>query len=306
MISIDKPHNVNEFLSPFILELNSVLCDGVDICGNIARFHVRCFICDTPARSMIRGTIGHNGYNSCIKCTAEGEYNYDFNCMTFPEISAPIRTDTEFRSGTYGSHHKNKSILESVIGLDMIRDFPIGDALHLIDLGVTKRLLCGWKSGSLNNFNAKWRASDIKIVSDYLVNSKMPHEIVRQLRGLDEIAFWKGEEYRTFLLYGSLAIVHDLFPSKDIFEHFLNFYCSIFICSRHDQPQENYSIVREMLNDFLVGVKKLYGKHMFTGNMHSLCHLVDDVERFEPLDTFSAYTFESKLFNSYKKTNSNG
>lgn len=30
--------------------------------------------------------------------------------------------------------------------------------------------------------------------------------------------------------------------------------------------------------------------------MHNLCHLVDDVERFGPLDTFSAYSFESKLF----------
>lgn len=140
----------------------------------------------------------------------------------------------------------------------MIKDLPIGDALRLIDLGVTKCLLQGWRTGSLNNFNAKWCADDIKIVSDYLIRTKMPREIVRPLRGLDEIAFWKGEEYRTFLFYGSLAIVKNMFAWKDILYHFLNFYCSIMICSRHDQPRQNYAIAREMLSDFLEGVKRLY------------------------------------------------
>lgn len=68
------------------------------------------------------------------------------------------------------------------------------------------------------------------------------------------------------------------------------------ICTRHDQPTQNYTIAREMLYDFLEGVKKLYGDQLFSSNMHSLCHLVDDVERFGPLDTFSAYSFESRLF----------
>lgn len=75
--------------------------------------------------------------------------------MIFPELNAALRTDAEFRSGSYGGHHKFRSILESVIGLDMVLDFPIADVLHLIDLGITKRLLCGWKNGSLNNFDAK-------------------------------------------------------------------------------------------------------------------------------------------------------
>lgn len=293
---IAKPDNVNEFLSPFVLELNSLLCDGLEVRDTKVRFTLRCFICDTPARAMVRCTVGHNGYQSCIKCTTDGEYSYSANCVIFPNISAPLRTDTDFRSGLYGDHHKKRSILESVIGLDMINGFPIGDVLHLIDLGVTKRLLHGWKTGNLNNFDANWSSDDIRIVSEYLVKTKMPNEIVRQPRGLDEIAFWKGAEYRTFLLYCSLAIVNDLFPSKGISEHFLNFYCAIVICSRHDQPRQNYSIAREMLADFLNGVKKLYGKDLFSSNMHNLCHLVDDVERFGPLDTFSAYSFESKLF----------
>ena len=75
--------------------------------------------------------------------------------MIFPELNAPLRTDSDFRSRIYERHHKHDSILEEIIGIDMIKDFPIGDALHLIDLGITKRFLVGWKSGCLGNQNAR-------------------------------------------------------------------------------------------------------------------------------------------------------
>lgn len=51
-----------------------------------------------------------------------------------------------------------------------------------------------------------------------------------------------------------------------------------------------------MLIDFLKGIKVIYGKHIITSNIHNLCHLVGDVERFGSLDTFWTYTFESQLF----------
>lgn len=40
----------------------------------------------------------------------------------------------------------------------------------------------------------------------------------------------------------------------------------------------------------------MYGEQLFCSNLHSLTHLVDDVERFGPLDTFDAYPFESRLY----------
>lgn len=177
----------------------------------------------------------------------------------------------------------------------MIRQFPIGDVLHLIDLGITHRLLLGWKNGSLNNFNAKWSARQIIEISEYLVRTKLPLEFSRSLRGLNEMSHWKGTEYRSFLLYASIVVVKQFFTKQGIYEHFLNYYCAIVICSRHDQCAENYRFARSMITDFLNGVKKLYGKQFFTSNMHALCHLVDDVEQFGPLDSFSAYPFESKL-----------
>lgn len=244
----------------------------------------------------ITGVIGHNGYNSCARCLTEGEYSYDGGCMIFPQLNADFRTDKDFRAGVYVDHYKKRTIIENIEGLDMVKDFAIGDVLHLIDLGVMKRFICGWKIGNLNNKNAKWAAADINDISDFLNQLKLPQEFNRQLRGLDELPYWKGTEYRSFLFYVTPIVVREYFQSEEIYDHFMNFYCAIVICSRHDQPHRNYNIARHMLNDFLKCIKMLYGSTLFTSNVHNLCHLVDDVERFGPLDTFSAYSSESKLF----------
>lgn len=236
------------------------------------------------------------GYSSCMKCWSEGEYSYADNKIVFPDSKAPLRTDEEFRNKIDECHHKGTSILENVKGIDMVKDFAIGDVLHLIDLGITKRFLKGWMEGSMKNMDTKWSAREIEIISGFLIKCKMPKEIKRKIRSLKELSFWKGTEFRTFLLYVSIVVVNRFFDKKEIFEHFLHFYCAIMICARHDQCQENYIIARSLIGDFQKGVKILYGLHLFSSNMHSLCHLVDDVERFGPLDTFDAYPFESKLF----------
>lgn len=312
----DKPKDVNAFLEPFVGELNEILRNGLVINGKTVHFKVRCFICDTPARSMLRGNsftvfiarkhikfcmnisgvIGHNGYSSCLKCVTEGEYCHEYRTMIFPEIDAPLRTDADFRARVYEGHHKTDTILEEIDGLDMINHFPIGDALHLIDLGITKRFLNGWKCGTLNNLNAKWTATQVQNVSAFLEQCKLPREIKRPPRSLEHVARWKGTEFRTFLLYLSPIVLKQFFESNEIFDHFMNFYCAIQICSRHDQPAENYLIARNLITDFLEGVKVMYGSQLFCSNLHNLVHLVDDVERFGPLDSFDAYPFESRLY----------
>lgn len=241
------------------------------------------------------GVIGFNGYSSCLKCTTDGEYSYQSNTMIFPETKAPLRNNSDFRAGKYEGHYKKRTIIENIKGLDMIKHFPIGDALHLIDLGITKRYLQGFMHGTLNNFNSKLSSQEINQISNFLTNCTLPIEFNRQLRGLDEIKFWKATEFRSFLCYIS-PIVMRAFFKDDIYYHFMNFFCAIIICSMHHQPIHNYNIAQCMIDDFLDGIKILYGRSLFTSNIHNLCHLVDDVKQFGPLHTFTAYTSESKLF----------
>lgn len=52
-----KPTVLNEYLNPFVHELNEILRNGICIDDYQINVIVRCFICDTPARSFIKGSF---------------------------------------------------------------------------------------------------------------------------------------------------------------------------------------------------------------------------------------------------------
>lgn len=66
----------------------------------------------------------------------------------------------DFRLKRYGNHHKTDTPLLK-LSIDIVEDFPISDSLHLIDIGVMKRLIVGWRDGNFGKLFTKWRARDI-------------------------------------------------------------------------------------------------------------------------------------------------
>lgn len=50
-----KPTVLNDFLDPFVNELNEILQNSIFINNYQITVLIRCFICDTPARSYIKG-----------------------------------------------------------------------------------------------------------------------------------------------------------------------------------------------------------------------------------------------------------
>lgn len=128
----------------------------------------------------------------------------------------------------------------------------------------------------------------------FLKNCKLPTEIHRAVRTVDCVAYWKASEFRTFLHYLSVIILPDILRG-DVVEHFLSLFCSITICSarsyRHLLP-----LAKDMLKHFVQQYKYFYGSHYITSNVHNLLHVVDEVEKFGPLQTFNAYPFENQLY----------
>lgn len=234
-----------------------------------------------------------NAQNGCQKCVTQGEYSYVSHTNFYPQISCPNRTDADFRNKKYGSHHKNDSPLLR-LPIDMIKDFPVGDSLHLIDLGIMKKLLLGWRDGNVGTYKTKWPARVSAEMSRKLLQLRMPVEIHRSMRGLDCLSHWKGSEFRTFLHYASIVVLKPVL-SPEVYEHFLVFFCAITICS-----SEMYfymlDLAHQLLMHFIELFKTMYGEDYITSNFHNLTHLVDDVKRFGPLHKFNAYPFESKLY----------
>ena len=105
---------------------------------------VKYFICDAPARSLLKGIISHNGYNCCERCIAKGLW-MDHR-MVMNELEAELRTDEEFLNFSYdGTHQKSRSILAD-LGINCVSGFPL-DYMNLVCLGVTRRMLYFLKSG---------------------------------------------------------------------------------------------------------------------------------------------------------------
>lgn len=215
----------------------------------------------------------------------------------FPKLDAPKRTDADFRNKVYfGNHQKALSpILE--LPIDIIQDFPVGDALHLLDAGITKRLLIEWIEGKLGNIDAKWSKFHSGLVSRFIASIKAPAEI-RRLRAVRDFSFihkWKSIEFRNFGLYiGIIVLKKNL---KDyIYNHFLLYFCAITIFSCKYHLQSMFQVGEKCIEYFLQRFKVIYGVEYFTSNIHNLRHLSDDVKRFGALNTFSTYPFESRLY----------
>ncbi|KAH9630328.1 hypothetical protein HF086_004461 [Spodoptera exigua] len=174
------------------------------------------------------------------------------------------------------------------------RAYIKADSLHLIDLGVMKRLLIGWRDGNFGKYITKMRSSDIALVSNFLCNCKLPSEVHRAVRGLDSLAHWKASEFRAFFHYLSIVILPDVM-NNEAYNHFLTLYCSITICST-ETYQTLLPLAKELLEHFVKFYKDFYGSGYVTSNIHNLLHLTNEIKMFGPLMTFNAYPFENMLF----------
>ncbi|XP_018363603.1 PREDICTED: uncharacterized protein LOC108761502 [Trachymyrmex cornetzi] len=107
------------FFKQFIEELKEICREGLQIGRHEVNVKIECFVCDTQARSFIKGTPGSNAeYGSCIKCTVVGDWDKKGRHMSYPKIDCPRRTNESFRSKIDEDHHKEDTPLTE-LDIDM-------------------------------------------------------------------------------------------------------------------------------------------------------------------------------------------
>lgn len=277
----DKPE-CNEFLKCFVDEMNKIISDGFHYGDDIISIKPGNFCCDTPAASFIRGSKGHAGYSSCMKCTQKG---IRLDCrLVFPYITQADRTNEDFRNRKDPEHHVKTSILESIESVDMVRSFPV-DEMHVIHLGIVKKLVTDWIS-ELNKNELEAIFKRIEIAERY-----RPVEIRRQIRHLTEFKQFKAKEFRTILMYTGPFLLKDILESRK-YNHFLLLHVAMRkLCDkRHHNDIES---IQRMIENFVRQYKQLYGLNRLTFVVHNLIHLCNDVELYGPPKNFSTYKYEN-------------
>lgn len=281
-----KPGKVEDYLSEFMNEIKSVK-DGYDFKGTKYEISIECFICDAPARQYLKCIKSHTGYSSCERCQQIGKYD---ETVIFPEINAPLRTDASFISMADSDHHKGESPLHQ-IGVGLVSQFVL-DPMHLVYLGVMRKLLYLWLKGPLPTrvgTHAKDNISrKLQEMSVY-----MPLEFNRKPRSLNELDRYKATEFRSFLLYtGPVCLLKNI--NENIYKNFLLLSVSIRLLSS-DLTSHSIKLADEYLTAFLKHFEALYGQRHLVYNVHNLHHITTDVKNYGSLDSFSSFPFENYL-----------
>lgn len=159
-------------------------------------------ICDAPARSFIKKIKAHNGYHGCDKCEQPGD-RVDGR-MTYPLTTFRLRTDESFKERHDEEHHHVGPHPSEECAVGMISLFPL-EYMHLVCLGVVRKLLLMWMRGPLI---FRLPSKIVDRISDRLVEMRpyVPVEFVRRPRSLREVDHWKATEFREFLL-GSVVLM---------------------------------------------------------------------------------------------------
>lgn len=217
--------------------------------------------------------------------------------MSFPKLNAVLRTDDSFRSRMDPQHHSKYSIIEELSNFDVVWDFPISDPLHLLHIGITKRMLNRWINGTKSYkkllTKQKFSQFDNLLTS---ANQNKPSEINRPIRNVKDFARWKATEHKTILSYVGIVILKDFIPDKE-YELFLNLCCAIKLASVDSYLHVNnrINLIHELLINFIEDYSKVYGTHTVSSNVHNLCHLSADLKRFGNINSISTYPFENYL-----------
>ena len=253
-------------------------------------FKVACFVCDAPARQFLKVITSHNGYSGCERCQQVGEY--ESGTVIFPELNCSPRSDENFLVQNDSDHHKGVSpLIKSTISIGLVSQFVL-DPMHLVYLGVMRKLLNLWLKGPLN---VRIGSHKKNCISAKLVNSSkfMPSEFNRKPRSLDDLDRFKATELRSFLLYTGPVVLRNNIDIN-VYKNFLLLSSAINLLSRSD-IQGSVEQAREYMHQFIEHFIHIYGRKNAVYNVHNLCHLPDDVVMHGTLDNFSAFQFENFL-----------
>ena len=201
---------------------------------------------------------------------------------------------TEFKAQAYPEHQKGVSqIVRSGIDISLIDSFTL-DYMHLVCLGVVKKILTFLNDRG----NAISLApEDLSTLSERLEGLKMPREFARQPRSLKDLRRFKATEFRQFLLYTGPVFLKDLLETFE-YKHFLYLMIGISILLDEDATfrLEHLSFAQENILNFVRYAEPIYGKNFMSYNTHCLIHIADDVAHFNcSLNDISAFPFEDHL-----------
>lgn len=217
--------------------------------------------------------------------------------MVFPNVRNRKRTPEEYRWEVDDDHIKGESPVSSLI--DLVVQVPF-DYMHLVLLGVLKRLLQQWFGGDCKKVKLSVQQRNILSSRCNTVRSYHPSEFGTRYTDIQEFEEFKATEYRRLLFYTGPSIFHGVI-TQNSYDHFLLLHSSMRVLASKDPQEDLLVYAEESLEEFVELSPHVYNEAFPVYNVHGLVHLVDDVRQFGEVDGFSSFKYENNMRDFSKK-----
>lgn len=192
-----KPKNLVHFLRKFVIEINGLLQNGIEIDSIHFSVKIKFFTCDIPSRTYLKCCAPHIASKACERCKIRGKKIDGTMCFII-DSEYKKKTNESFRSFSDPSYHYNVSPLIKITPpINLINDFII-EPLHNFYLGCMNRLLEFWLV----------RPTDIKLRPvlrkelerrTKLIYNDICSEFKRKMRSTKDFGQYKAVELAFFL-----------------------------------------------------------------------------------------------------------
>jgi len=311
-----KKPDFNTFLTPFVDQCNLLFEEGITWCHRdtqiTSKLHVKTVAADSVASCMLQGIKQFNGFYSCPFCYIKGE-KFDMESgghkMIFLPSDNPERTNDSFLSDLEKlqnnlSSKKFKKTKEPLhvngvqaasplVGLqdyNMVKGFVV-DYMHTGILGVLRTYTL-MLLDSKNSEQEYYLGNDQKKkIVDMFMRCKVPYEVNRSTRDLDEIAYWKANEWKTWLIV-CIPILRGILLDQYL-DHLNKFVVALSLLLGDKISPDQINEAEQLLKEFCYEAPDLFGKQVCTFNMHLLFHFAQCVRDWGPLWAYSLFQYEN-------------
>jgi hypothetical protein len=118
----------------------------------------------------------------------------------------------------------------------------------------------------------------------------VPYEVNRSTRHIDEIASWKANEWKTWLIV-CIPILKGLLADEYV-NHLMKFVVALTLLMRDLISEDEIDRAEKLFKEFCDEAGDLYGKKVYTFNMHLLLHFPQCVRNWGPVWAYSLFQFE--------------
>lgn len=298
-----KP-KMNLFLQPFVEELQQLYkgfysTTVFSATPVLIRVHTILASLDSMARPEVQNMKQFNGEYGCSFCLNPGESIVGMRGKRiYVGGVAELRTREQhvthatraLREGQCVKGVKGVSIVMELDNFSVVEDMP-PDYLHAVLEGTMKSLFTAWFEST--NCREPWYLGRHKAaIDEMLAEITPPCEITRVPRSVTCYKNWTASEWRTFLLYYSLAILKKFMRLK-YYNHLFLFVMSIHLLNQEYVSEDDSFRAERHLGKFVDQVSELYNSKFMKYNIHLLLHIPYYVERFGALWSWSNFPFET-------------